>query len=168
VLVVDDEPLVRELLDILLSHKGYDVLLADDGWKGLELYRQEHPDVILLDLRMPGLDGVTVLKQIRSVDLEQPVIILTGDSTPETKRQVCELGASEFIEKGCSLHLITDVLQRHIKTPTLASAIPTRPGLRPSTSRAEVRDHGGPPTHDDGTSGGVTSQMETANRPLTM
>jgi CheY-like chemotaxis protein len=127
VLVIDDEPAVRELLNILLSQKGYDVLLADNGSKGLELYRQEHPDVILLDLKMPGLDGVTVLKHIRSVDLTQPVIVLTGDSAPETKRQVRELGVSEFIEKGHSLHHLPDVLQRHLKTPTPAPAIPTRP-----------------------------------------
>jgi len=75
ILVIDDEPVVRDLLDRHLSQKGYDVLVADNGWKGLELYRREHPDVIVLDLNMPELDGVTVLKQVRSVDLKQPVII---------------------------------------------------------------------------------------------
>src|SRR5580765_1305369 len=87
VLVIDDEPNVRTLLDILLRSQGYDVILADNGWDGLLLYRQEHPDMIVLDLKMPGLDGVTVLKQIRSVDLTQPVIVLTGDSTPQTERE---------------------------------------------------------------------------------
>jgi DNA-binding response OmpR family regulator len=75
ILVIDDEPVVQDLLDRHLSQKGYDVLVADNGWKGLELYRREHPDVIVLDLNMPELDGVTVLKQVRSVDLKQPVII---------------------------------------------------------------------------------------------
>ena len=58
VLVIDDEPEARVLLDIHLRHRGYDVILAGDGWKGLQLYRQEHPDVILLDLDMPELDVV--------------------------------------------------------------------------------------------------------------
>jgi DNA-binding response OmpR family regulator len=75
VLVIDDEPYARVLLDIHLRRQGYDVLLADDGWKGLQLYHQEHPDVILLDLDMPELDGVTVLKEIRAVDFKQPVIV---------------------------------------------------------------------------------------------
>ena len=57
VLVIDDEPEVRVLLDIHLRHRGYDVILAGDGWQGLQLYQQEHPDVILLDLNMPELDG---------------------------------------------------------------------------------------------------------------
>ena len=105
ILVIDDEPEARVLLDIHLRHRGYDVILAGDGLKGLQLDHQEHPDVILLDLNMPELDGVTVLKQIRAVDLKQPVIILTGDTNPETERQVGALGVSEFILKGSSLHL---------------------------------------------------------------
>lgn len=71
---------------------------------------------------MPELDGVTVLKQIRSVDRKQPVVILTGDSTPATERQVRALGVSEFILKGSSLHVLADTLQRILKTPTPASS----------------------------------------------
>ena len=122
ILVIDDQPNIRALLDILLRQQGYDVLLAENGWKGLRLYRQEHPDVILLDLNMPELDGVTVLKQIRNVDLKQPVIILTGDSTPEAERQDRALGVSEFILKGSSLHLLADTLKRILKTPDSATA----------------------------------------------
>ena len=87
VLVIDDEAHARVLLDIHLSHRGYDVLLAGDV-EGLQLFHQEHPDVILLDLNMPELDGVTVLKEIRAVDLKQPVIVLTADSNPEMEQQV--------------------------------------------------------------------------------
>ena len=61
VVVIDDEPNIRTFLDMLLRPQGYDVLLVDNGWRGLQLYRQEHPDVILLDLNMPELDGITVL-----------------------------------------------------------------------------------------------------------
>ncbi len=121
VLVIDDAPNVRTLLDLLLRQQGYDVILADNGCKGLQLYRQAHPDVIVLDLNMPDLDGVTVLKQIRSVDLKQPVIMLTGDSTPETEQQVRALGVSEFIVKGSSLDLLGHTLRRLLKTPTAAT-----------------------------------------------
>jgi DNA-binding response OmpR family regulator len=120
VLVIDDEPNIRALLDMRLRHQGYEVLFADSGWKGLQLYRQEHPDVIVLDLRMPELDGVAVLKEIRSVDLRQPVIILTGDTTPETERQVRALGVSEFIVKGSSMKLLADTLKCLLKPSTLA------------------------------------------------
>ena len=121
VLVVDDEPNVRILLDMRLRHHGYDVLFADNGWKGIKLYNQDHPDVIVLDLKMPELDGVTVLKQIRSVDLKQPVIILTGDTTPETERQVRALGVSGFIIKGSSMKRLVDTLNSILKPFTLAS-----------------------------------------------
>jgi DNA-binding response OmpR family regulator len=120
ILVIDDEANVRTLLDMLLRGKGYDVLFADNGWTGLELYRREHPDIIVLDLKMPDLDGMTVLKQIRSVDRTQPVIILTGDSSPETERQVRALGVSEFFIKGSSLHVLGDTIKRILKTPTPA------------------------------------------------
>ena len=68
---------------------------------------------------MPELDGVTILRQIRSVDLAQPVIILTGDTTPETERQVRALGVSEFIVKGSSMKLLVDTLKGILTTATL-------------------------------------------------
>ena len=122
VLVIEDEANIRTLTEMLLKRLGHEVLLADNGWKGLELYRREHPDVIVLDLIMPGMDGIEVLRQIRSVDLKQSVVILTGDSTPETKRQVRALGVSEFILKGSSLHLLADTIQRLLKTPASVTA----------------------------------------------
>ena len=112
VLVIDDEPHARVLLDMHLSHRGYDVLLAGDGWKGLQLFHQEHPDVILLDLNMPELDGVTVLKEIRAVDLKQPVIILTADRNPEMEQQVRAIGVNEFVLKSPSMHVLESALMR--------------------------------------------------------
>jgi CheY-like chemotaxis protein len=120
ILVIDDEPHVRALLDMRLRHQGFDVLFADSGVRGLQLYRQEHPDVIVLDLRMPELDGVAVLKEIRRVDPKQPVIILTGDATPETERQVRALGVSEFIVKGSSMKFLVDTLKCLFKPSILA------------------------------------------------
>jgi CheY-like chemotaxis protein len=110
VLVIDDEPGARILLDIHLRHRGHDVVLAGDGWKGLQLYHQEHPDVILLDLNMPKLDGVTVLKKIRAVDVKQPVIVITADSNPETEQQVRAIGVNAFVLKSSSMHLLEETL----------------------------------------------------------
>ena len=62
-LVIDDEPGIRELLDTLLSRKGYDVILADSGQKGLEVFCRARTDVVVLDLKMPGMDGLTVPSQ---------------------------------------------------------------------------------------------------------
>jgi len=117
ILVIDDEPIVRALLEILLSQQGYDVVLADGGWKGLELFRRERPDVVVLDLNMPEMDGVTVLTHLRRIDLTQPVIILTGAATPETVQQVRALGVTEIVEKEFTLNRLGDALTRLLKTP---------------------------------------------------
>ena len=121
VLVIDDEQGIRSLLDMLLSRKGYGVVLADGGRKGLELFRRERPDVIVLDLNMPEMDGVAVLQQIRSLNPDQPVIILTGAGTPEKEQRVHALGVSEFVEKEFSLHRLGDALKRVLKTPDPAT-----------------------------------------------
>ena len=117
ILVIDDEPGIRELLDTLLRRKGYDVVLAESGQKGLELFHRERPDVIVLDLKMPGMDGLTVLQQVRSLDPRKPVIVLTGAGTAEAEQQVRALGVTEFVEKGFSLHLLGDALKRLLNDP---------------------------------------------------
>jgi CheY-like chemotaxis protein len=117
ILVIDDEQGIRELLDALLRRKGYDVVLAESGRKGLELFRRERPDVLVLDLKMPEMDGLTVLRQIRSLDPRMPVIILTGAGTAEAEQQVRALGVTEYVEKEFSLHLLGDALKRLLKTP---------------------------------------------------
>jgi CheY-like chemotaxis protein len=121
ILVIDDEQSIRDLLDRLLRRKGYDVVLAESGRKGLELFRRERPDVIVLDLKMPEMDGLTVLRQIRSLNRSQPVIVLTGSRTAEMEQQVRALGVTEYIAKGFSLHLLGDALKRLLKTPDRAA-----------------------------------------------
>jgi CheY-like chemotaxis protein len=75
ILVIDDEQGIRDLLDTLLRRKGYDVVLAESGRQGLELFRRERPDVIVLDLKMPEMDGLTVLRQIKNLDPGEPGLL---------------------------------------------------------------------------------------------
>lgn len=117
ILVIDDEQGIRNLLDTLLTRKGYRVLLADSGRKGVELFRRERPDVVVLDLKMPELDGIAVLQEVRSLKHDQAVVILTGAGTPEKEREAQALGVSEFVAKAFSLHLLGDALKRLLKTP---------------------------------------------------
>lgn len=112
ILIVDDEPYIRRFLSTLLSHKGYNVTLAEDGQKGLDSFLQERPHVIVLDLQMPGMDGLTVLKQVRNLNPLQPVIILTCGTTEETEQQVRALGVKEFVEKESAVHLLDAALKR--------------------------------------------------------
>ena len=87
ILVIDDEQGIRNLLDTLLSLKSYEVVLASNGQKGLELFRRERPDVVVLDLKMPEMNGLTVLQQVRQLNPVQPVVILTGAGTAEAEQR---------------------------------------------------------------------------------
>ena len=117
ILIIDDEANFRMLTEMQLTRLGYEVALADNGWNGLALYRREHPDVILLDVNMPGMDGIEVLKQIRTVDSKQPVIVLTGDRRPHTERQMRALGVSEFLVKDSSSRVLPDTVKRFFTAP---------------------------------------------------
>jgi DNA-binding NtrC family response regulator len=121
ILVIDDEESIQSLLDTLLSRKGYAVVLAESGRKGLELFHRERPDVVVLDLKMPEMDGLTVLKALRRIDSQQPVIVLTGAGTPEMEQQVRALGVTEFVEKEFSLHQLGGSLKRLLPAPNPAT-----------------------------------------------
>ncbi len=112
ILVIDDSPHTLELLDTLLRGMGHEVVLADGGHKGLHLFQQERPHGTILDLMMPDVAGLTVLKEIRALDSQAPVIILTGFGTIERKEKARELGAAEFLQKGLSSHTLRMSLDR--------------------------------------------------------
>ena len=112
ILIMDDEPYIRRFLNTLLTHKGYDVTLAEDGQKGLDRFLLERPDVVVLDLQMPVMDGLTVLRQVRTLNPLQPVIILTCGTTKETEDQIRALGVKEFVEKGSAVQLLDAAVKR--------------------------------------------------------
>jgi CheY-like chemotaxis protein len=116
ILIVDDEPGIRCLLERLLEEQGHEVLLAENGWSGLELFCRESPDVIVLDLKMPGIAGLTALQQIRRLNPGQAVIILTGAGTPENEEQVRALGVADYFEKEGSLHRIGESVRQILCT----------------------------------------------------
>ncbi len=112
ILVIDDEPSILDLLDTILHSKGHEVVLAERGRKGVQLFQQERPHVTILDLEMPGMDGCAVLREIRALDPNALVIIQTGFGTEEREWQARKLGAAEFIPKGLSLHFLGAALDR--------------------------------------------------------
>ena len=99
ILIIDDEPIVRTSCEKILMPEGYEVRVAENGEEGLGILEKEEFDLILLDLKMPGMDGVDVLKIIKERWPETRVIILTGYSTIETAVNTLRLGAFNFIEK---------------------------------------------------------------------
>ena len=104
ILVVDDEPDIRHLLQEILEDEGYDVEVAENGETARNAYRQHQPGLILLDIWMPDVDGITLLKEwLQDGNLPVPVIMMSGHGTVETAVEATRLGAFDFIEKPLSL-----------------------------------------------------------------
>src|SRR5262245_25625584 len=103
VLVVDDEPAVRQLLREFLASRGYEVLLAADGPEALGLVELEKPQLVLLDIVMPGMDGVETLTLIRMIDPTLPVIIVTANSDISLTSRLLAMGAVDYIPKPFDL-----------------------------------------------------------------
>ena len=99
VLIVDDEDAVRSSLKMIFEYEGYEVLLAANGPVGLKLAEQEAPDLVFLDIKMPQMDGLDVLKKLKERDAALPVVILSGHGTVKTAVDAVKLGAFDFIEK---------------------------------------------------------------------
>jgi two-component system KDP operon response regulator KdpE len=96
VLVVDDHPKVLKFIEIDLKLRGFDVLCATSGKEALELVGAEKPDIVLLDMIMPGIDGFGVLKQLRSFS-KMPVIAFSA--SPANQDEALRLGANDFVHK---------------------------------------------------------------------
>lgn len=99
ILVVEDEEKIARLLEIELEYEGYMVTKAMDGLDALALYRSKTWDLILLDVMLPGLSGIELLRRIRSHDLHTPVLLLTAKSSVEDKVSGLDLGANDYITK---------------------------------------------------------------------
>ncbi|WP_051053264.1 PAS domain S-box protein [Pseudodesulfovibrio piezophilus] len=100
VLVIDDNPTFRALVQVHLAKKGYDVVEADSGPEGIELFMHNLPDVVLVDLRMPEMDGHEVLVDLAGRSAEIPLIVITGDSQIEDAIKALRNGAWDFVTKG--------------------------------------------------------------------
>ncbi|HHP7233299.1 MAG TPA: response regulator [Desulfobacterales bacterium] len=99
VLVVDDEEGIREGSQRILKRIGFEVQTAERGDQALKIVEQRHPAIVLLDLKMPGLDGMEVLGRIKNIDAEIQVIVITGYATVETAIEAMKEGAYDFIPK---------------------------------------------------------------------
>ena len=102
-LIVDDELNIRELLSASLRFAGFDVDVAADGREALAKVQADRPDLLVLDVMMPGLDGLTVLRRLRANALDVPVLLLTARDATEDKVAALNVGADDYITKPFSL-----------------------------------------------------------------
>jgi two-component system NtrC family sensor kinase len=111
-LLIDDEEPARRIVGMSLRSDGYEVLTAEDGKSGLEIFSKEAPPIVLTDIKMPGMDGIEVLKKIKEISPETEVIVVTGHGDMDVAIQSLQLEASDFITKPIVDEALTVALKR--------------------------------------------------------
>ncbi|MDP6230854.1 MAG: UDP-3-O-acyl-N-acetylglucosamine deacetylase [Nitrospinaceae bacterium] len=115
ILIVDDEKNIVSSLKGILADEGYDVSVADDGLDALDIIQSDPPDLLLLDIWLPGMDGIEVLKTVKTYHPNIEVLIMSGHGTIDTAVKATKLGAYDFIEKPFSMDLLTQSVQSVFK-----------------------------------------------------
>ena len=129
VLVIDDEPSIVDLFTEYLNGQGFDVISAGGGEEGLDRLRLDGPDIVLLDMRMPGLDGLETLRRIRKINMGVPVLMISGNDDIAAAKEAIALGAFDYTLKPVDFNYLGRALDK-----MLASAPSSEPGL----AQAEV------------------------------
>ena len=117
VLIVDDAPDTLEIIQKLLSYEGYEIILASTGEEGVKRVEEERPEVVLMDINLPGIDGTEALRRIRRINPIQSVIMLTAFATVENAILALKEGATDFIKKPFEnehlIHIVNQSLEKY-------------------------------------------------------
>ncbi len=133
ILIVDDEELIVRLLSMSLRSDGYQTVSAFSGEQGLEVFKAESPDIVVTDIKMPGMDGLELLKKIKEINPEKEVIIVTGHGDIDSTITALQYGASDFINKPVRDAALAIALER------AKSKIAIRKKLEDYTTNLEIK-----------------------------
>ena len=123
VLFIDDETVFVDNLAGILTRRGMQVQSVNDGLKALDLFTNELYDVLVLDLRMPGMDGVELLKAIRERDIQTPVIVLTGNMNIKQLTEALKEGVAEVVLKPCRIDTLISCIENTYERKTFATQV---------------------------------------------
>jgi YesN/AraC family two-component response regulator len=112
ILVIDDEQPTLKMFSLLLSAYGYEVLTAENGQMGVDVFREHSPWLVLTDIKMPVMDGIEVLKRIKAVNPHTEVIVITGHGDMDLAIQALNLDATDFINKPLQREALEKALER--------------------------------------------------------
>ena len=117
ILVTEDEPRIQAFVSRALEAEGFATDGAENGERALELARRAHYDLVVLDLLLPRLDGLSVLRELRHIDPELPVLILSARTDLPTKLRGFELGANDYVQKPFALDELLARIRAHLRRP---------------------------------------------------
>ncbi|OGR66931.1 MAG: hypothetical protein A2081_00030 [Elusimicrobia bacterium GWC2_61_19] len=120
ILIVDDEPDMRLAVRNVLKLRGYDIYEAGDGPTALEMAKADRPDLVLLDMRLPGMDGIEVLEGLKKIDDTLPVVMITGYGHIQSAVDVMKLGASEYLQKPFENAQLVETVKKFAHGTTVA------------------------------------------------
>ncbi len=145
ILIVDDEPSILQSLSGLLGDEGFSVLTASNGYEALKIVEAESPDLVLLDIWMPGIDGIETLQEIKKSSPIVQVVIITGHGTIETAVKATKLGAFDLIEKPLSIDRVIVTINNALNFRRLEEE---NQYLRKKTLEKNSIDGGSPAAND--------------------
>lgn len=145
ILIVDDDRIVRAILSKLARKEGFEVLVAEQGEEALKMMRSEPPDLLITDIKMPGMDGMEVLHQAKDLDRELPVILITGHADVQGAVKAIKAGAHDYITKPFDKNEVIRVIHRalaerslKIKVKELSSRVQENSDLREIMGPSDV------------------------------
>ena len=121
VLVIDDEAAIRDSLRMILEYEDYQFVGAASGQEALDVVKRERPDIVLLDIKMPGMDGMEVLRKLRALDEGLPVVMISGHGNTATAVEAIRSGAIDFLDKPLSSERVIVTLRNVLRQSELSS-----------------------------------------------
>lgn len=116
ILVVDDEKEICDLFQNFLTQEGYQVFIATNGAEAISLGKRNRLDLALVDIKMPGMDGIEVFQKLKKVKKDMEAIILTGYGTLKTAKEAMRLGAYDYLTKPFDLGLVKNIIREALET----------------------------------------------------
>lgn len=114
ILIVDDEPFICDTLSHTFQYVGYKTLMATNGIDAIRIFSEEKPDAVFLDILLPDIDGIEVLRKIKKINPEVVVIMVSAVTNEETKEKCFSLGALEFVSKPFSMEYLRDIIATNV------------------------------------------------------
>ncbi len=115
ILIVDDEVDIANSIQYVLSQEGFNTSLAHDGLRAMEMYEKDKPDLVILDLMMPGIDGYELCRRVRALDKKTPILMLTARTSEIDTVVGLELGANDYIAKPVRLRELVARVKAHLR-----------------------------------------------------